>query len=411
MQLNMIGTFDGRVWRPLGQGLGTVGSVEALCVADTTGVASPAPGLYAAGLFSDFSGGPQTNLERWDGSQWHDITGLRGPLMSLHLFDEDGPGPQEPSLFVGGGILEWPGGINASLLRWDGQAFSLPGTGLGPRNARSYVMSMTIFDDDGPGPRTPALYVAGTFETAGGIVVNNIARWDGNNWEALGLGLLGGVDALAVFDADGPGPEPPMLYAAGWYRTPGGHSNALLSRWDGTQWSEVPGYDGGGVYALHVFDDDGDGPNKPSLFVSGLFHRVNGVLSPGLIKWDGSQWLAVGGGLGGVTGAHADAMGIFDEDGDPATPPGLYMGGSFLSAGGLWAPGLARWGCAYTACYADCEASTGLGTLDIFDYLCFQHRFVTTDPYACDCDTSTGNGVCDLLDFLCFQRAFLSGCP
>ncbi|MCH7793497.1 MAG: hypothetical protein IID31_14615, partial [Planctomycetes bacterium] len=168
MQLNMIGTFDGRVWRPLGEGLGTVGSVEALCVAETTGVGSPAPGLYAAGLFSDFSGGPQHNLERWDGSQWHDITGLRGPLRSLHLFDEDGPGPQEPSLFVGGGILEWPGGINASLLRWDGQAFSLPGTGLGPRNARSYVMSMTIFDDDGPGPRLPALYVAGSFATAGG---------------------------------------------------------------------------------------------------------------------------------------------------------------------------------------------------------------------------------------------------
>ena len=87
------------------------------------------------------------------------------------------------------------------------------------------------------------------------------------------------------------------------------------------------------------------------------------------------------------------------------------MGGSFLLAGGLWAPGLARWGCAYTACYADCEASTGLGALDIFDYLCFQHRFVTADPYACDCDTSTGNGICDLLDFLCFQRAFLAGCP
>ena len=411
MQLNMIGTFDGRIWRPLGEGLGTVGSVEALCVANTTGIGSPAPGLYAAGLFSEFSGGPQHNLKRWDGSQWHDIPGLRAVVMSLHLFDEDGPGPLEPSLFVGGGILEWPGGTNGILLRWDGTAFSLIGAGLGPSISQVYVKTMTIFDDDGPGPRPPALYVGGSFQTAGGLIVNHIARWDGTNWESLGAGTSGLVQALAVFDADGDGPELPMLYAGGQFLRAGGQSMRLLARWDGSQWSPVPGYDGGGVTALHVFDDDGNGPNKPSLFVSGLFHRVNGVYSPGAIKWDGSQWLAMGSGLGGVNWAHANAMGTFDEDGDPATPPGLYMGGSFLLAGGLWAPGLARWGCAYTACYADCEASTGLSTLDLIDYICFQHRFVTGDPYACDCDTSTGPNVCDMLDFLCFQRAFLSGCP
>jgi len=64
-----------------------------------------------------------------------------------------------------------------------------------------------------------------------------------------------------------------------------------------------------------------------------------------------------------------------------------------------------------TPCLADCDQSTGPGSLDIFDFLCFQDRFVNSDPRACACDTSTGLGVCDIFDFLCFQDAFASGCP
>ncbi len=63
-----------------------------------------------------------------------------------------------------------------------------------------------------------------------------------------------------------------------------------------------------------------------------------------------------------------------------------------------------------TPCYADCDTTTGAGTLDIFDFLCFGNRFSAGDPYACDCDTSTGPGVCDIFDFLCFGNAFNAGC-
>ena len=56
-------------------------------------------------------------------------------------------------------------------------------------------------------------------------------------------------------------------------------------------------------------------------------------------------------------------------------------------------------------CYPDCDGS---GTLDIFDFLCFQNSFVSGEPYACDCDPDP---VCDIFDFLCFQNAFVSGCP
>jgi len=55
-------------------------------------------------------------------------------------------------------------------------------------------------------------------------------------------------------------------------------------------------------------------------------------------------------------------------------------------------------------CYPDC---TGEGTLDIFDFICFQDAFAVSDPYA-DC---TGEGTFDIFDFICFQDAFVMGCP
>ncbi|MCH7792602.1 MAG: TIGR03790 family protein [Planctomycetes bacterium] len=63
----------------------------------------------------------------------------------------------------------------------------------------------------------------------------------------------------------------------------------------------------------------------------------------------------------------------------------------------------------YTSgCYADCDKSSGVGTLDIFDFLCFQNSFVSGEPYACECDPDP---ACDIFDFLCFQNSFVAGCP
>jgi hypothetical protein len=57
-----------------------------------------------------------------------------------------------------------------------------------------------------------------------------------------------------------------------------------------------------------------------------------------------------------------------------------------------------------STCYADCD---GNNRLDVFDFLCFQDRFVSGNR-AADCD---GNGRFDVFDFLCFQDSFVRGCP
>lgn len=61
-------------------------------------------------------------------------------------------------------------------------------------------------------------------------------------------------------------------------------------------------------------------------------------------------------------------------------------------------------------CPADCDHSTGIGSLDIFDFLCFQNAYDAREPYACDCDKTTGPRNCDVFDFLCFQNGYAAGC-
>jgi hypothetical protein len=112
------------------------------------------------------------------------------------------------------------------------------------------------------------------------------------------------------------------------------------------------------------------------------------------------SWYTIDGGGGSSSGGTFQLSGTIGQH-----DAGVMSGGNFTLTGGFWS------GAPEVACYADCDTSTGVGVLDIFDFLCFQNSFVGGNAYACDCDTSTGQLVCDIFDFLCFQNAFVGGCP
>src|SRR5690606_36989065 len=114
-------------------------------------------------------------------------------------------------LYVGGAFGEIHSQTYNNVAAWNGSSWSPLGHGVsGACHALAYF-------DDGMGGG-PALYVAGSFLLASDaqshfLVVNNVARWDGSNWSALGDGLDDTVHALAVYD-DGSGAGP-TLYAGG----------------------------------------------------------------------------------------------------------------------------------------------------------------------------------------------------
>jgi trimeric autotransporter adhesin len=283
-----IARWNGSVWSDVGGGLtrsgGSVGEVYDLEVYDS----GNGPGLYATGRF-DFAGQTAVvNLARWQGGAWSDVGGgYLGALggccpYSLHVHD-DGNGP---ALFVAGeaGTVGGTLAVNG-IARWNGTSWQALGSGFtgGPFN---FGAAMASFDD-GTGSK---LFVGGDFAQAGGVTVNHVARWDGNNWQALGSGLAGtafpyGGNGMATFD-DGTGTK---LYVTGLFETAGIAASESIARWTGSNWESLEGgvqdasFTSAGV--MHVFDD-GQGPQ---LFVGGFFQIAGGMHANNLGVWAARQ--------------------------------------------------------------------------------------------------------------------------
>jgi WD40 repeat protein len=291
------------------------------------GVASlvfgPDGSLYAGGEFTAAGAVAASRIARWDGAQWHPLgSGMAGgdyPSVWDLAFGPDG------SLYAGGNFTT-AGGVAANFIaRWDGSQWQPLGSGMAG-GGYPYVRVLALGPDG-------SLYAGGSFQTAGGVTVNGIARWDGatSSWHPLGSGMGGdytNVYALAV------GPDG-SLYAGGDFSSAGGVAANSIARWDGSQWhplgSGMGGEDYPSVSAL-AFGPDG------SLYAGGGFLTAGGVAANSIARWDGatSSWHPLGNGMagGGYPYVHVLALG---PDGS------LYAGGAFTTAGGVAADFIARW--------------------------------------------------------------------
>jgi hypothetical protein len=237
------------------------------------------------------------------------------------------------------------------------------------------VTSLRVYDD-GFGA---ALYVGGSFDTAGGFIAHNIARWDGSAWASLGCGVtlvphpaicnwtIGcpepEVRSLAVFD-DGAGAA---LYAGGVLNQAGGLAAHAIARWDGTSWSspgpgvgylEPPGSVSGAntlpsVEAL-LPADLGEGAE---LVVAGRFNVAGYGSAHRIARWNGASWRALHGGVG----FPATALAALDEWSGPA----LYAGGLFSAPDGTPVNGVGRW---QDGCWSDLGDVFGfVEAFEVFD--------------------------------------------
>ncbi len=260
---NGIGRFDGSTWSALGGGL----VHEVLALATYDDLLGGGPALFAGGSFSLAGGQPAPWIARWDGSSWSPLASqLNNTVRALAVF-YDGTGGKA-HLFAAGSFSSAGGQTAGNIARWDGTGWLPVGGGF---STSLYSAHALVVHDDGSGAG-PALYAGGNFPTAGGVLVNGIARWNGSTWSALGSGVSGGsavVRALAVYD-DGAGGGP-ALFVGGDFEVAGGIAAQGLARWDGSAWSPVgTGFVGGGVRTLAVHDDG----HGPALYVGGDFLRA-----------------------------------------------------------------------------------------------------------------------------------------
>jgi len=374
-------------WSSVGSGANTNGfssNVNALVAFDD----GSGPALYAGGSFSQIGGVTAPGLARWNGTYWAAVgTGANGPILTLKVVDL-GTGP---SLYAAGSFFTIGGLSTRNVARWTGSGWAALGGGLGGSSSPEQVSALAVFDDhSGAGPAlyaggqfknvgTPTiesvarwngtqwlplanglesfadvralevfddgsgggleLYVGGSFFTASGMTVNNIARWNGLAWTGVGGGVFGGtipgVETLHIFD-DGQGAGP-ALYAAGGFQSAEGAAATKFARWNGSHWEPLNGFPGDDLDHVHVLATDDLG-STPVLLAGGGFHNASRVNARGIAQWDHGEWSALGRG----SGLNGPVLGLLAYDDGNGHEP-LVAAGKFTLAGSSQATGIATW--------------------------------------------------------------------
>lgn len=279
-----IAACNGAMWTPLG--LGVNGRVNSLTVFDDDGAGAAPPRLYVAGAFSLAGGEPAANLARWDGVAWSAVADTDNEALVIAAVDPDGPGA-EPITLIAGGWFTGIAGVEAHhIARRVGASWLPVGTGFaGPFPV--FGQTVTPFDPDGPGPQPTLLYVGGFFTNADDHVAFGFASWDGAMWSPVagGIGHPSESRAALVHDDDGADENPERLFVGGNFIPEVGGPGRKIGAWDGVGWSPLAAGMNLPVNALAVFDDDGAGPDPPALFAGGEFTEVDGAPVSYFARW------------------------------------------------------------------------------------------------------------------------------
>jgi hypothetical protein len=296
-----IAKWNGSAWSSLGPGMD--GQPSSLAVSGSD--------LYAGGEFTNADGISANYIAKWDGSSWSALgSGMGGgnvedpAVRALAALGSN--------VYAGGWFTSAGGSPANYIAKWDGSSWSALGSGMATSSSDSAVIALAVSGSD--------LYAGGQFDTAGGAPANNIAKWNGSSWSALGAGVSGGgVLALAVSGSN--------LYAGGDFYTAGGIVANGIAKWDGRAWSAlgsgVSGFLTGYVYALAV--------SGSNLYAGGTFTTAGGAPANYVAKWNGSSWSALGSGMND----YVYALAVSGSD--------LYAGGLFYAAGGIPAHSIAKW--------------------------------------------------------------------
>lgn len=275
-------------WSSMGGMPGTNGPVYCSTV-DSEG------NLYVGGAFTIVGDVVSYGVAKWDGSRWSSIAPRTESNFAVEAMVTDAQG----NLYVGGNFIDI-GGISAlRIARWDGTKWHKMGAGLGYNGAASFDRVKAIAISP-----TGEVYAAGRFTESNGVIVNNIARWNGSSWKPLGDGFNASspeVNALAI-DSNGD------LYATGKFTLSGNSPINYIAKWNGRKWSNLGTGLSGFPYeptgrALK-FDTEGN------LVVAGIFKSAGSLQVNNIARWDGSAWSAFGK-AGADAGIEALSNGIY----------------------------------------------------------------------------------------------------
>jgi hypothetical protein len=255
----------GAVWRPVQAAAGSAAYNELHAVT----AVSPND-AWAAGIY----GGEQyalTLIERWDGTQWREVSSPSIPDFSNHLSGI--VTLTSTDAWIVGASHQGTGLWKTLAIHWDGSTWSItPTPDLGSINALNAVAALS-------GDEVWAVGDVTTSAHTGGSQVM-VMRWDGKAWGVVDTGIkeqngtLSSIVALAPDD----------IWAAGSFADKSGTAlQPLFIHWDGKSWQEASATDqrGGTVWGMSALSPD-------DIWVVGSFGALTAAF-----HWDGTAWKRV----------------------------------------------------------------------------------------------------------------------
>ena len=213
-----------------------------------------------------------------------------------------------------GGSFGTAGGISTiNIAEWNGTSWSPLSAGIPSlTNGNGGVYALAVYNGE--------LYAAGQFDSAGSIPANNIAKWNGSSWLAVGNGIDGTVSALAVYNGN--------LYAGGTFDSAGEMLVNSIAQWNGSSWSGV----GGGFWLPDAQEVEIDAlvSENGKLYAGGHFSTAGvDTVANNIAAWNDTTWSSLGNGIGSI-GANDDSYvnAIAEYNGT------LYVGGTNISSAG-----------------------------------------------------------------------------
>jgi hypothetical protein len=186
-------------------------------------------------------------------------------------------------IYVGGAFTQIGDKLINYVAKWDGNEWSAVGNGF-----NSVIYTLLLSGSD--------IYAGGTFTTTG----SRVSRWDGANWNPVGGGLNNTVRTLLLSGSD--------IYAGGQFTTTGSY----ISRWNGISWNPVGGGFNNFVNTLMLSGN--------FIYAGGSFTTTGSKVS----RWNGTNWSAVVGGFVAF-GETVSTLMLSGSD--------IYAGGNFTSSG------------------------------------------------------------------------------
>lgn len=268
-------------------------------------ITNKGPEIIVAGEFIQI-GVLQTNgFGIWDGNSW-DV-----PNNELHQFSTlNSVTSYNNSWLIGGAFLSISSDIVNNIaflgnnLEWE--KFGL--------QEEFYGANGTIRSIEYDGNE---YYAGGSFIGIGNKEISRLAKWNGENWEAVGEKPNGFIYDILVDDN--------LVYVVGSFTSIGGISANRIAVWNKStkQWASLNNGANGDIYTLLKIGN--------SIYAAGSFTQMDGNSANRIAEWDGNSWNNLGNGTDGTIYSIIEYQGK------------IYAGGNFGNAGASSADNIAAW--------------------------------------------------------------------